>query len=369
MDAAELDVYAIAEGGPLRKVERALRITRGDHRDTARRAGTALALAYVPFAAVVILWSHAKDAAAVTELLTHVRVLVALPLLVVAEREIEVRAGEVGRYLQSSGLVAPERVEAHRAVVASTSRLRDSWVIEIAILLVTLVGGFELPMFTREPNPVIRWSMAPSLVLYRFLALRLLWRWGLWALYFGRISRLPLSLRAAHPDRAAGLEPLAGPSVAFGIIVLAGASVLAAGWGDRMRFDGATVTMLGFDAVTYVVVALGCSLAPLSVFTIPLVWTRRHGAQIYGAMAKHYVDAFEARCLPRSGGDLLGEASIQSLNDLGGTFERVQTMRVIVAPRPVILTVVAAAVVPLLPLAVAEVGATTLLVRVAKHLF
>jgi hypothetical protein len=126
--------------------------------------------------------------------------------------------------------------------------------------------------------------------------------------------------------------------------------------------------MLALDATVYVVMAIAISLAPLLVFTSRLVRLRRQGAHAYGALAKHFVDAFETRWLDCTSAELLDASSIQSLNDLGGSFERLQTMRVIVAPRVVLQTVVAAAVAPMVPLVVAEVGAATLLSRLIQTL-
>lgn len=369
MTAVEPPTYSITTGGPLRRLERALRITRGDRHDVYRRVVTAVAIGYVPFVAALVVSEHLLGGSlARVELLTHVRVLIAIPLLIAAEWVLDERAAEVGEYLQHASLVVPEHVEAHRAAVAKTARLRDSPLFEIVLLVAVLGGAIDLPTFTRESAIAIRWSMLPALLLYRFLLLRLLWRWALWGLYLGRIARLPLALRAGHPDRVAGLEPLAGPSVAFGMVVMACAALLCAGWGDRMRFDGAAATMFTFEALTYVFLALFVALAPLLVFTRVLVTMRRHGTHAYGALAKHFVDAFEGRWLARSGDELLDVQAISHLNDLDGAVERVPTMRVVVAPRAVIQTVLAAAMIPLLPLVVAELGALELLERLAKAL-
>ncbi len=56
----------------------------------------------------------------------------------------------------------------------------------------------------------------------------------------------------------------------------------------------------------------------------------------------------------------------QSLNDLGGSFERVQEMRVVVGSRYLVLTVLAGALLPMVPLVLAEIGAVELVLRVGK---
>jgi len=186
MDTADPQTYSITGAGPLRMVQRALRITRDGQHDIVRKVGATVALAYLPFVAVLIASGRVMTGCpSLDELTTHVRALVALPILVVAEGVIEKRAQEAGHYLHASGLVTAERANAHRAAIASTGRLRDSSVIEIVLLLGTLVSVIAWPGFTRESAPALRWSIVPALFLYRFFLLRFLWRWGLWALYLG----------------------------------------------------------------------------------------------------------------------------------------------------------------------------------------
>jgi hypothetical protein len=365
---ADLQPYAITCGGPLRRVERVFRISRADQWDVLRRAASIVALSYVPFLAVGVAWRVANGtwSPALQELATHLRGLLVAPLLLVAEIAIDVKAAHAGRYLQRSRLVGPECAAPHRAAIARTTLRRDSPFAEALLLTVALVTLVESPAFTREVAPVIRWTMLPGLLLYRFLALRLLWRWLLWAVYLGRLSRLPLTLRPTHPDRVGGLAPLAGPSLAFAILVAALASFLAATWADRMRFEGVPPTAHLRDAIAFILVALAISVAPLLSFSDRLVRTRALGVRDYGALAHRFTDAFERTWFRRSGDEVLHASEIQSLNDLGGSFERLEHMRIVVAPRALVEAIVAAAVVPMLPLAAAELGAHELLLRLAK---
>jgi hypothetical protein len=86
-------------------------------------------------------------------------------------------------------------------------------------------------------------------------------------------------------------------------------------------------------------------------------------------LANRYADAFEKRWFDRTGEETLGASDIQTLNDLGGSFERVQHIGVVLAPRAMVIAVVGAATLPLTPLIVAEVGASQLLMQLAKALF
>lgn len=367
---ADVETYAIAAGGPLWRAERRLRIVRDDRHDLWRCTALAIAIGYVPLLVTGIRWRIATGAwsLGMLELTSHLRPLVMLPLLLVAEWLLEERAGGVGRYLLRSGIVAEDCLGLHRSAIARTVRLRDSSLVEAALFAAALASAFTTPALTRAHEPAIAWILQPGAVLYRFLALRLLWRWLLWTFYLVQLSRLPLTLRATHPDRFAGLAPLSEPSTAFALVVMAGATAAAARWGDRMRFDGVSAALFAREAVAYAVTSLVIAAGPLAVFTRRLFRMRRLGMQSYGAFANRYTDAFERRWLDRPGEEALGSPDIQSLADLGGTFGRVEQIRPLLVPRITVAFVVAGAFLPMLPLAIAEVGAATLLMRLAKVL-
>jgi hypothetical protein len=365
---ADLDAFSFAHGGPLRRAEQNLRITRDDRNDLARRIAVVVTTAYVP---ILVAGLASRIAVgdwprALAELTTHVRVLAVLPLLLLAETTIENRTHEVAHYLRESELVPPERLEAHREALARAARLRDSVAAEIGLVALVLVSALLSPVVTTETAPAVRWALLPAGLWFRFLFLRLLWRWGAWALYLYRLSRLPLALRATHPDRMAGLEPLTSPSSGFAVVVAAASSSVAARWADRMRFEGLDAQAFAEDAATFTVVALLVALAPLLSFSARLTRVWRLGGHAYGAFASRYANAFERRWIGAEGDDALGAPAVQALSDLGGTYERVEHIRVVLVSRATVAALLAGAIGPMLPVLAADVGATTLLLRIAK---
>ncbi len=366
----ELETYAVTHGGPLCRVEERLRILRDQPRGVARLAAIVVAIAWVPLIVAGVRWRMATGdwPIALREIENHMRPLVMVPLLLAAEALIEERARGAGRYLLHSRIVGDACLERHQTIVARTSRLRDSAVIEAALFTLALVSVFAAPSFTREPERVIVWSLYPGALLYRFMALRLLWRWCLWGSYLLQLARLPLTLRPTHPDRLAGLAPLAEPSATFGVVVMTGAVAAASTWGDRMRFEHVHATAFGTVAIAYLIMSVIVAVAPLCAFTARLVAARHEGQRTYGALANRYSDAFERRWLDRSGEEALGSADFQALNDIGGSFERVEQIRPVLVTRSLLLSVLGSAALPMLPLIVAEVGAAELLARLAKAL-
>ena len=95
-------------------------------------------------------------------------------------------------------------------------------------------------------------------------------------------------------------------------------------------------------------------VGPLLVFVPQLAQAKRTGLREYGTLAERYVREFDAKWL-RGGAPadepLVGSADIQSLADLGNSFEVVRTMRLAPVTREAILQIVAATLAPVVPLA------------------
>ena len=113
-------------------------------------------------------------------------------------------------------------------------------------------------------------------------------------------------------------------------------------------------------------------LAPFLVFAPQLAAAKRTGLREYGTLAERYVREFDARWL-RGGAPadepLVGSADIQSLADLGNSFEVVKTMRVAPITRDALLGVVVATLAPVVPLMLTMMSLEELLKKLAGVLF
>jgi hypothetical protein len=360
--------YEITAGGPIRRVERVIHLARGVERDWLRRAVAIGVVVHVPLLlfgvgtrVVTGEWPFV-----VQEISTHARALVAIPLLLFAQRLVDDRARVFGEYLLASGLAQPVEAEYGR-VVARSVRLRDSLIAEVAVLLLSLASLFASDTYLGA-RALVTWATLPAIVVFRFLLLHWLWRWALWIVFLWRVSRLPLALRPTHPDRVAGLGPALGPSYAFAAVVVGCASMISGGWIDQMLYAGRTVSTFYDVAIAFVVIAVVVSHAPACVFIGVLYRVRRSGLARYGALAQRYVAAFDVRWIDARGESALGAADISGLADLGGSYSVIPETRVIPGSSRLLQTIVAAALVPMLPLALIAIGFISLLERMGKVL-
>lgn len=365
--SVESPTYEIAAGGALRGVERAIHLTRGGRRDWVRRCVTLIAIVYVPILVLGIAdrlvsgeWPEMLVAVS-----THVRALVAIPLLIAAEPLVDARARSLGTYMVSSGIV--QDVDEYRTVVTRSVRRRDSIAAESVVLILAVASTLvDSPYF--GAHRFAEWGMLPAAVVFRFLLLRWVWRWLLWFRFLWGLSRLPLALRATHPDRLAGLGPVLEPAFAFCVVIVACGATLAAAWADITALEGLRPDAFIYPAVTFTVIVLIVVTLPGVVFTGAMYKAREASLVRYGALSQRYAAAFDARWGDARGEDALGAADISGLCDLGGSYTVVPESRIVLWSPRLLQVATAAALLPMLPLAFYELGVSSIVERLGKVL-
>jgi hypothetical protein len=362
--------YTIGGGGLLERVDTWLRLPPGVESAWRRRAGVYILLTYVPLVVMGVIWrlttGHWDPVIANVD--THVRALVAAPTLLFAEHIIDIRSRIAGNYLLTAEIIRGDDVAAYHRVVERTERLRNSVLADSLLLLIAISSNlynFESVLHMARPGHY--WGSFAAVTLFRFLLFRWLWRWSLWAIFLQRVARMPLWLSAIHPDRVGGLAVLSTPSEGFAILAGAGAATLAGAWLDRI-LDGIPLAVFYGPIVAYVVIMVSLALAPLLVFTSKLNRLRKAGRCEYGAFAQRYCAAFQDMWFERSGESALGADDISGLADLGASYGVLSEMRIVVGDRRLLATLVVASLAPILPLALAEVSALDLVLRLAKAL-
>lgn len=319
----------------------------------------------------------------------HVRFLVALPLLILAELVVHARMRLVVKQFLERHLVPEHERSRFEAAVASALRWRNSAVAEV--LLIGLVYGvgvliiwrhyvaletatwYAVPSGERlQPSLAGLWYGYVSLPIFQFMLLRWYFRLFIWARLLWQVSRLELSLVPTHPDGAGGLGFLSNIVHAFTPLLLAQGTVYAGLIANRIVFLGAKLPEFTIDAALVVVVLVFAVLVPLLVFIPQLVRAKRTGLREYGVLAQRYVREFDHKWL-RGGAaadePLVGSGDIQSLADLANSFGVIRTMRVVPFTKETLLLLLVTTFAPVLPLALTMVPLEELLRRLLGLLF
>ena len=197
------------------------------------------------------------------------------------------------------------------------------------------------------------WRQFAALPLLQFLLLRWLWRLTIWTCFLFEMSRLNLSLVPTHADQAGGLGFLGTAHSFLGIFGLAMGSVASADAAFRIYFEGAAIQSFELIFVSYLVINEILFVGPLLLFVRPLLRARLEGSRHYSILVDQYNRAFNDKWVKNAAPatePLLGTADIQSLADLGNSFDRVRQMRDFPFGGRLILQIAVMSALPALPL-------------------
>ena len=368
----------LIEGGPGDVLLRRLRLAPLAER--ARRAALVLAaITWIPLLVLSAIGNVALGGVRVPflhDVGAHVRFLVAVPLLVLAEIPIGRRVRQVTALFVEAGLVRKEQHPRFVEIIDRTLALRDSrvggWLVLAAayvasygVLATALQAGstWHAPSADGGTMPAALWYAFVSLPLFQFLLFRWVYRMGLWTRLLRQLSTLDLQLTPAHPDGAGGLAFLGKACVPFGLLLFALSAVLSGAMATRILFEGASLNDVGRTYAALVVLELVVFAGPLLTFAPVLARVRRRGLHEYGALASRYTQLFDRKWVTASGApeELLGTGDIQSLADLGSSYERVKKMHLVPIDLRAFIAMTIPAVIPALPLAATVIPVSDIL--------
>jgi hypothetical protein len=382
--------FSLVLGGPLYQLFRRTRLTGDTLELLRRRVAFFILLCWVPLAVLSFVEAHFQGGAKLSffrDIETHVRFLISLPVLILAEMIVHQRIRPVVKSFVERRVVTSEELPKFYAAINSAMRMRNSVIVEIALLIFVFTGGTWIWRH-QSALDVASWYASPlggqmhftmagywfafvSVPVFQFILLRWYMRILIWFWFLLRVSRLKLHLLPAHPDRAGGLGFLGKSSFAFIPLLFAQGALLAGQLASRILYNGQSLlsfklTIVGF--VGFFVVAI---LAPLFLFTPQLASAKREGLAEYGAFASSYVMDFDQKWLHGKGNDepLLGTGDIQSLADLGNSFAVVREMRPIPFAIDDVVRLLIATVAPIVPLLLTIMPLEQLITQAIKIIF
>ena len=303
---------------------------------------------------------------------TQARFLVVLPLFILAEILVHQRLRLIVGQFTERGIITAAVLPKFKKVIASAMRLRNSAAVELILLILIFVGGHYIwSIFSgmakigtenwyatvtdggTRLSPAGYWYVFVSRPLVQFIQVRWYFRMFIWARFLWQSSRLELKLIPTHPDRAAGLGFLGGSSVAFAPLLTAHGALLAGLMANPIFFAGAKLTDFKMEIIGFMVLLLLLVLGPLLVFSPRLMRAKRTGLHEYGVLASGYVREFDLKW--NHGGSpadegLLGSGDIQSLADLGNSFQVIRDIKPFPFGRDTVIQLIVITLLPVLPL-------------------
>ena len=378
---------SLVRGDALLRAQRAIGLVPREGLGVGRRALALVVLTWVPIAVWALLHGRALPGAAAEPLLNHfgihVRCLVAMPLLVIAEAVSHGVTTRLVPQFESAGLVSEAQRSRFRETLRGVARLRDQvlpWLVLLGIVLAVLfvapspaanhelvwdaegTGSFGFGAFWFD------WVMRPV-----FTVLMLAWLWRLILVFVLclRLSRLELSLVPTHPDGAGSLGFLESLPFAFSPVVLALSAVLASRWAHDVLYHDVHVSALRMPMIAFAVVALVLFLAPLLPWQRTLATAKRRAELEYGALVAEHGRLVRRRWIER---EPVGDEPILSAPELGpvadtlALYESVRKMRTLPIGRRSLIAILVPAAIPMLAVVAIEIPVKDLLLGLLKAL-
>lgn len=372
--ANERELY-FERGGPSYRLMQRIGLVRGDDPSVRRRVLAFLVLTWVPLLILSLLDGRAVGATPEESFLldfaAYARFFIGVPLLIVAEVIVGPKLTSAGMQFVQSGFVRDEDYPAFDQAIARAAQRRESPWAEAVMLCLALIGAWTFTVETIGGGATGTWHVLSlsgevqrlsfagiwyhviALPLLQFLFFRWLWRLLIWFLFLFTVSRLNLKLIPTHADQAGGLGFLGIAHLSLGVFAFAFSSALSADAAFRIVFHAAPIETFKVPLVVLLIVTQTAIFGPLLVFAPILARTRRDGLRSYSLLVVRYNRAFHEKWIdgpPPEGESLLGSADIQSLADLGGSFEFIRAMRIVPFNQRTILQLAIITALPGLPL-------------------
>jgi len=330
----------------------------------------AAVICWVPLAVLSIAagtaWGDRVTITFFSDLPAYARFLIAVPVMIFTESIIGPRLSAVAAHFMRSGRIAPEDREKYVAAIEEAIRLRDSkWGIAGVIVLayaLTISGRIiftpSVSHWLRETGtgtgfpPAMYWYALVSVPIFQFLLIRWLMRLAVWTRFLYRISKLKLKLQPTHPDRAGGIAFIGDNQRLFAFVVFALGVVAGALSANEILYQGRPIETIHVPAVILACLFSLIVQLPCLFFFSMLRKTKIRGLFQYGDLALKYTSDFDRKWVrgkDDKGEEILGTGDIQSLADLGNSFLIINEMKLLPVTLRGALLIVAAFLIPILP--------------------
>jgi hypothetical protein len=385
--ADALKEFSTIENEPPLRWQRALHLAPRDGLGITRRAVFFALFSWLPIAVWALVQGRFLQAASGEPLLqhygVHIRCLVAIPLLILAEATLHAAGLRQLPEFVHSGIVDDATRPRFDEVLRDVRRWSDAslpWLLAIGVALAWALVD-RTAAHTDEMSWAIDargalgfggvWFAYVSRPIFVALLLGWLWRIVLLLLLVTRLGRLDLSLVPSHPDRAGGLGFIERLPSAFAPVGLAISAALASRWAHQIVYHGLTLTALKLPAAAFIVVWTLILIAPLAPLIRVMHRAKRAALKSYAAMVAEQGRLVRRRWIDgttKNDSPMLEPSGIGVIADAATMFNAVQAMRLLPIGKTAIVGIVLPIVPPMLMVAALQVPIRALLLGLVKAL-
>lgn len=374
--------FSLARGGAFERFLERGRIVGDGSLRPMRAAFLLLVVTWAPLLLLSIAagtaWGTSVQIPFALDLVSQVRLLVALPLVIYAESVVDPRLGTVVSFLRDGGLVSARAMEGFDEAFGSLSRSRASRATELGVLALVIAGIVLLlagpgrarlaldlttwwltgPAGDKQLTAAGWWYGLVSVPVFQFIFALWAWRMALWGRFLWKVSRLELALVPAHPDRVGGLGFLYAGQSSFTVIFVAIGAVFSATIGNQILHEGRRLAEFQTEIAFFIAVCAALVIGPLVLFAPSLAAAKRTARPKYSLLGNRLARQFDAEWVeaPRAEG-LTESPLVSALADFGASFSAVSEMRALPVDARGAMQLLVTLALPFIPLLLTEMSA------------
>lgn len=363
-----LEEFSLVQGGPLYRLHQFTKLCSPPLQHCLRRAAILSAITWLPLFFLSYLngtFFNKVEVPFAWDIATHLRLLASLPLLILAEPTTHFYIQLVIKQFIDRGLIYPENIPQFDRIIRSCTRFRDSSISELVLLAsIGIISPWTWKAFRESTSSswlnsshslsaAGYWCAFISMPIFQFILVRWYFRLSVWYQFLWQVSKLPLRLNSLHPDKSAGLGFLGSSVFAFGMMLLAQSILLAGVTFNKILFSGASLGEFKLEIAGFILFLVILVFTPIVFFSGKLFRSKRNGTWEYGVTASRYVNDFREKWIQpneKSNEKILGSPDLQSLADLGNSFEISDHMRIFAFKKSTVIGLIIFISIPFFPL-------------------
>jgi len=249
------------------------------------RATIPMAICWIPMAVYTALngtfWTGDITNSFITSFDTQARILVSIPIFIIAEKLITPRLELILNQFINAGIVLREDRNKFLEIIRKRTHFLKSHWTDLAVFVVCYLQVIIVLLYESTSTSLLSWQINVvdgehnlnfvgiwSTVIVRPFLLFLFYRWLLriivWGTILRKVSKLDLNLFAVHPDLCGGLGFLGYSIRYFSPVALAISTTVAGNMADFMLIEGMHLAELKYAIAGYF-------LLITLLFTLPLI--------------------------------------------------------------------------------------------------
>jgi hypothetical protein len=377
-DSGKSSSFALSTGGLFHRLMLLVRLVEANRDHPGRRIAVFIGITWLPLLILTAIDNTLTGAGIKITFLhdpvPHVRYLIAMPLLVIAERVIDPYLHAILQHFGTSGLVSDDAKPLYDKALQRLNRLKDAMWVDVALFLFAFSLGwiFEFAsglstmdqessswMLTvageaKDLTPAGWWFLLISIPLLQFFVYRWIWRLIIWIGFMNQISRIRLVLQPAHPDRSGGLGILSRGQVSFGVVFAALGAMKSSTLAHEIMYEGRAISDIQWEVIGHVLICFLIITGPLCTFFSNLLSTKREGLRTYGTLGYRLTETFHKKWIKNlskdKGGGLITAIDPSAMADYTAVYETVSGIKLIPLNRSSVIWLVLILVGPFIPL-------------------